>query len=210
MATPSIKLPLVAWSALATIAALLLLNAIGENPWQYYNHLRWIVLLTAGTGVVIAWHVECFGWAIVMIAGAVLYNPFDPFRFARSTWTPINVVTAVLLLIFAATFVGKDLRRRSTHIRGFLDSSLLVIIGAAWAALLLQAGAGLAILIVSYLAVGDERLADTWYLFRAEYSLVITLISFVVALASLAVAALRRGQSQQRAAPPTKDETTVE
>lgn len=82
----------------AGIAALMLLMALGDWPYAYYQFLR---LVVCGVGVYVAvtayqwrrmWAVWLFGMA------AVLFNPFAPIHLSRDLWQPIDVGCAALFL----------------------------------------------------------------------------------------------------------------
>ena len=83
------------------IAALMLLGALGDWPYGYYQLLRWI---TCGVAVFVAymaykwqkiWAVWVFGFV------AVLFNPLIPIHLSREIWQPIDAVSALLFFTIA-------------------------------------------------------------------------------------------------------------
>jgi hypothetical protein len=82
------------------IASVILLGALGDWPYGYYQLLRWV---TCGAAVWVAllsydWEKK---WATVVFAiVAVLFNPLLPIHLTRDLWQPIDVVCAVLFFVF--------------------------------------------------------------------------------------------------------------
>jgi len=87
------------------IAALMLLGALGDWPYGYFQLLRWT---TCAAAVFVAfsayqwqkiWTVWVFGFV------AVLFNPMVPIHLSREVWQPIDVGCA--LLFFVIVFILK-------------------------------------------------------------------------------------------------------
>ena len=83
----------------ALIAAALLLGALADLPYGYYQLLRFVV---CGVGVYVAyaayswqkiWAVWVFGFV------ALLFNPLAPIRLSREIWQPIDVACAILFVV---------------------------------------------------------------------------------------------------------------
>jgi hypothetical protein len=82
----------------AVIAALLLLLALADWPYGYYQFLR---LVVCGVGIYMAVTVYQWRkmWAIWLFGiAAVLFNPFAPIHLSKDLWQPIDVGCAVLFL----------------------------------------------------------------------------------------------------------------
>ena len=88
------------------IAALMLLGALADWPYGYYQLLR---LVTCGAAVYVAylaynwqkmWPVWLFGLV------ALLFNPLIRIHLSREIWQPINAVCAILFIVIA--FVLKE------------------------------------------------------------------------------------------------------
>ncbi len=80
------------------IVAAMLLVALAELPYGYYQLLRFIV---CGVSIYIAymtynwqkiWAMWLFGFV------ALLFNPLIPIHLSREIWQPINVICALLFL----------------------------------------------------------------------------------------------------------------
>ncbi len=79
-------------------AAAMLLGALGEHPYSYYQFLRLIVCAVA---CYVGYWSEITGyraWLYVFGGIAVLFNPLIPIHLSRSTWQPIDVITALLFI----------------------------------------------------------------------------------------------------------------
>ena len=81
------------------LAAVLLLWATADNPYGYYQFLRWAVAIIAGYTAYTAYNKQKMGWAWVFGIMAVLFNPILPFYLAKDTWQLIDIGSAVLFFI---------------------------------------------------------------------------------------------------------------
>jgi len=80
------------------ITAAMLLLALADWPYGYYQLLRIVVCAVAAWGAVLAYGMEKPGWAWLLGALAVLFNPVFPIYLEREVWAFIDVATAVLLI----------------------------------------------------------------------------------------------------------------
>ena len=82
--------------AIPSIAsAVLLLVALGQQPYGYYTFLRWSVCASALLVAWVTWHSRA-QWASYLFAGiAILFNPLVPVYMTRENWRPIDVACAV-------------------------------------------------------------------------------------------------------------------
>ena len=88
------------------IAATMLLGALADWPYGYYQLLR---LVTCGASVYIAvlaysWEKVWATWLFGFIA--VLFNPLLPVHLPRELWQPIDLIFAVIFVAIA--FILKD------------------------------------------------------------------------------------------------------
>ena len=79
----------------ALAAALLLLIALGDQPYGYYTFLRWAVCVAAVVVAWIAWESDSEWATWPFVAIAILFNPLVPIYLQRSTWRPIDVGCAI-------------------------------------------------------------------------------------------------------------------
>ena len=87
------------------IAAVMLLGALAEWPYGYYQLLRFVV---CGASVFVAFKAYEWQkiWAVWMFGFiALLFNPLIPIHLTREIWQPIDFVCAILFIVM--TFVLK-------------------------------------------------------------------------------------------------------
>jgi hypothetical protein len=83
------------------IAAAMLLGALADLPYGYYQLLRFVV---CGVGAYIAY--MAYNWQkiwVVWLFGfiALLFNPLIVIHLSRELWQPIDFICAVLFIIVA-------------------------------------------------------------------------------------------------------------
>jgi|SRR3989344_2090709 len=88
------------------IALGILLGAIGDHPYSYYQITRWFTAISSAylASQYAEKHKTAFMW--VFIALAILFNPIFPFYFAKDTWHIFDVIGAVLF--FGSLFIKTD------------------------------------------------------------------------------------------------------
>ncbi|TFB08818.1 hypothetical protein E3V08_02465 [Candidatus Atribacteria bacterium MT.SAG.1] len=76
----------------------MLFGAVAEWPYGYYTLLRWITCI-ASTLVIFQAFEKNIDWAkVVFIVIAILFNPLAPIHLSRSTWIPIDIITAIFFI----------------------------------------------------------------------------------------------------------------
>ena len=76
----------------------MLFGAIVKWPYGYYILLRWITCITS---ILVAFQAfeKNIDWAkVVFIIIAILFNPLVPIYLSRSTWIPLDIITAILFI----------------------------------------------------------------------------------------------------------------
>ncbi|MBU1102753.1 hypothetical protein KJ853_03825 [Patescibacteria group bacterium] len=91
------------------VAILFLLGTLADNPYSYYQFLRWVILIVAGYSAYKAYSIKANSWAWIFGIVAVLFNPIIPFYFSRSTWQVIDI--AVAIIFFVSLFKTKKLEK---------------------------------------------------------------------------------------------------
>lgn len=83
---------------LKIICSVLLLIALFNNPYGYYQILKWVITLSSAyiANYYFKNNNEKYGWIFVSIA--ILYNPIIPIHLVRETWEIINVITAIIFI----------------------------------------------------------------------------------------------------------------
>ena len=89
---------------LRVIAALMLLIALGDHPYAYYQLLRWVVCGVSAYGALTAYERKDTVWTWLFGVTAVVFNPIMPFYLDRETWQVLDIAAALILLVSLAAF----------------------------------------------------------------------------------------------------------
>lgn len=84
------------WLLLATAAFAFI--AIADIPYGYYRLLRWVVCAVAIASAIQLHGGKRQGWAWVLGAVALLFNPLVPVHFEKATWRIFDGVAGVAFL----------------------------------------------------------------------------------------------------------------
>lgn len=81
---------------LKIICSILLLIALFNNPYGYYQILKWVITISSAyiANYYFKNNNKKYGWIFVSIA--ILYNPILPIHLIRSTWEIVNIITAIV------------------------------------------------------------------------------------------------------------------
>jgi hypothetical protein len=93
------------WHNILAIA--LLLFAVGNHPYGYYQIMRWVVTITAFYNAYKFSETHLDGWKWVFIAVGILFNPIFPVYLDKSTWAPIDIVVASIFIASLTTKIWK-------------------------------------------------------------------------------------------------------
>jgi len=81
-----------------TLSIFMLFGAIAEWPYGYYTFLRWITCITSILVVLQAFE-KNINWAkVIFIIIAIFFNPLVPIYLSRSTWIPLDIITAIFFI----------------------------------------------------------------------------------------------------------------
>ena len=80
------------------ISVIMLLWALADNPYGYYQILRWVIVGIAGYSAYIAYEHRKNIWAWIFGIIAVFYNPIAPIYLDREIWAVIDVIVAAIIL----------------------------------------------------------------------------------------------------------------
>ena len=61
------------------IAVIILLCAVLDNPYGYYQFLRWSIMIIGGYSAYLSYISKKNNWTFIFIAITVLFNPIIPF-----------------------------------------------------------------------------------------------------------------------------------
>lgn len=91
------------------VAILLLFWALADNPYGYYQILRWVICGVTGYSAYLAYKKGKNVWAWIFGIIAVLYNPIAPIYLEREMWSMFDMVVAIIIFvsIFKTKFVNK-------------------------------------------------------------------------------------------------------
>jgi len=81
------------------LAIILLLWALADNPYGYYQFLRWVILVVGAYSAYSVYNLGSKSWPWVFGIIAVLFNPIIPFTFQRETWQFIDVIVAIIFFV---------------------------------------------------------------------------------------------------------------
>jgi uncharacterized membrane protein len=84
---------------LKIIAIVMLFIALADNPYGYYQILRWVVAGVAGYSAYLAYKDKNKLWTWIFGIVAVLFNPIAPIYLDRETWSVINIIVAGIFLV---------------------------------------------------------------------------------------------------------------
>jgi ABC-type Mn2+/Zn2+ transport system permease subunit len=81
------------------LAILLLLFALTDNPYGYYQFLRWAIVIIGGISAYSFYKSEKPVWTIIFGIIVLLFNPIFPFYLSKNAWQVIDMVVAVIFFI---------------------------------------------------------------------------------------------------------------
>lgn len=85
------------FSIIRIFTIIILVLALGDNAYSYYNFLRWTVCIVA-----VYWAYESHsqlynGWAVTFSVIALLFNPIIPVHLDRGLWAVIDLGVAAII-----------------------------------------------------------------------------------------------------------------
>lgn len=86
-------------TSLKVIASILLLWAIIDNPYAYYQFLRFAVTGIAIYIAILAYNTKNVLWTWIMVGIAVLFNPIIPFYIEKEAWAFFDFIGAIIFLL---------------------------------------------------------------------------------------------------------------
>lgn len=93
------------------VSAGLLFWALARHPYDYYILLRWVVSGSSAFSAYIAAELNQKGWIWIMGIVAVFFNPIIPVHLSRPIWTPIDIITGIIIII--SLFSIKERKRQN-------------------------------------------------------------------------------------------------
>lgn len=96
------------WYRLAIIV--IMLGAFGDNPYSYYQFLRWATVIASFYLAYAARNESRIGWTWTFAILGILFNPIVPFYLDRGTWQYFNLIAAITYAISIFKFKLHDAR----------------------------------------------------------------------------------------------------
>lgn len=81
------------------LAIIILIGALGEWPYSYYQLLRWVVATAGAYSAYLSYYSKKTSWMWIFIAIAIIFNPFAPFYLQKNTWQAIDLLTAIIFIV---------------------------------------------------------------------------------------------------------------
>lgn len=86
------------------LGIIVLIVAVGNHPYSYYQLLRWAIMIISGYSAYLANENKNITWAWIFGIIAILFNPIFPFYFSKNTWQVIDIITTIILFINIINF----------------------------------------------------------------------------------------------------------
>lgn len=94
---------------LSIISGVILLLAIPTGwPYSFYVLLRWAVCISASIIAYEFYKSNLRGWALVLGAIGLLFNPIVPVYLAKSSWVGIDLISAMVFFLAAYSIKDKE------------------------------------------------------------------------------------------------------
>lgn len=84
---------------LKIIAIIMLFIALADNPYGYYQILRWVIAGVAGYSAYLTYEDRNKLWSWIFGIVAILFNPISPIYLDREIWSVVNILVAGIFLI---------------------------------------------------------------------------------------------------------------
>lgn len=82
---------------------MLLLAVFHGLPYTYFRILRWVIVIVGAINAYQEYESGKTGWMWIMIVISILFNPIAPIYLTKSTWSIIDVITAVFMFSYIST-----------------------------------------------------------------------------------------------------------
>ena len=92
------------------IAIIMLFWALADNPYGYYQILRWVITGVTGYSAYLAYEQGKNTWTWILAITAILFNPIAPIHLDKETWSVLNIIAAAI--IFTSIFKMKAVAKK--------------------------------------------------------------------------------------------------
>ncbi len=73
--------------------------ALTDNPYGYYQILRWVIAGVSGYSAYLAYEKDMIVWTWIFGIIAVVYNPIAPIYLNKDTWSIIDLFVAAIIFV---------------------------------------------------------------------------------------------------------------
>ncbi len=88
----------------STISAVMLVAALGDREYGYYDLLRVAICFTGAVTAFIAFQFKSYIVSTISALIAMVFNPFFKITLERGTWQTIDLISGLYFLIVALVF----------------------------------------------------------------------------------------------------------
>ena len=93
---------------LKILVIILLLWALTDNQYSYYQFIRWAILIIGTYSAYLSYTVNKNEWVWTFSIIAILFNPIIPFYFSKNVWQIIDVIVA---MIFSYSLINNKVKK---------------------------------------------------------------------------------------------------
>jgi hypothetical protein len=90
---------------LKIIAIVILVGALWNHPYSYFQILRWTVAVAGAYSAYTSFNSKNIFWGWVFVAVTILFNPIAPIYLQKDTWQTFDLIGAVVFSV--SIFVKK-------------------------------------------------------------------------------------------------------
>ncbi len=84
--------------------------ALADNPYGYYQILRWVIAGVTGYSAYLAYKQGKNVWVWILAITAILFNPIAPLHLDREIWSVLNIIAVAI--IFTSIFKIKVITKK--------------------------------------------------------------------------------------------------
>lgn len=88
----------------SVISAVMLVIALGNQQYGFYDLLRIVVCFTGGLTAYVAFQYKSYFISTISVVVAMLFNPIIKVTLERETWNSIDIAVSLYFVIVATVF----------------------------------------------------------------------------------------------------------
>jgi hypothetical protein len=98
-----------------SIIAVLLMATTHKLPYDFFIFLRWFVLTASLFLSYFSYKDKQYGFIVLFLTIAILFNPFAKFVFHKSAWHQIDIIIAIVMMLTVITDLIIFLKRKKIN-----------------------------------------------------------------------------------------------